>query len=423
MLIYIRDIKSHKTLGGICMKKRIALLLALLLIFSAFVPLSAARSEKQNYLVEFSGEINRGLLRAHGLKDQDILHSFRIFDGALLSLTEKQAFGLSKNPHIKVIEPDQIAVAYGKEIPWGITRVQSEQAHSAGYTGLGVKVAVLDTGIDRTHPELVDRVKGGFSAFIDSANSNPYNDVDGHGTHVAGTIAASLNNQTILGVAYNADLYAVKVLGNDGSGSYSGIAKGIEWAVENGMDIINMSLGGSQGSAVLETACNAAYNAGVLIVAAAGNEGRANGRGDTVGYPAKYASVIAVAATDINNARASFSSTGPAVEIAAPGANIKSTIPNNSYASWDGTSMACPHVAGVAALVLSANPNLTNVQLRAILNQTAINLGTPTFFGNGLVQAKSAIDYALSGTNPTEPEPQEPTPEPSKPGKGNSKKN
>jgi subtilisin len=186
-------------------------------------------------------------------------------------------------------------------------------------------------------------------------------------------------------------LYAVKVLDNSGSGSYAGIAEGIEWAVNNGMDIINMSLGGSSDSSILEEWCNTAYNSGLLVVAAAGNSGNRGGKNDSVGYPAKYESVIAVAAIDKNNNRASFSSTGPAVELSAPGVDVLSTVPGNLYDSYNGTSMASPHVAGVAALVWAAKPGLTNVELRQLLRDSAVNLGDSNQYGYGLVQALDAI--------------------------------
>jgi subtilisin len=141
------------------------------------------------------------------------------------------------------------------------------------------------------------------------------------------------------------------------------------------MDIINMSLGGSSDSSILEEWCNTAYNSGLLVVAAAGNSGNRAGKNDSVGYPAKYASVIAVAAIDQNNNRASFSSTGPAVELSAPGVDVLSTVPGNLYDSYNGTSMASPHVARVAALVWAAKPGLTNVELRQLLRDSAMNLG------------------------------------------------
>jgi len=156
----------------------------------------------------------------------------------------------------------------------------------------------------------------------------------------------------------------------------------------------------------LEDACNAAYEAGILIVAAAGNSGNKPGNRDTVEYPGGYASVIAVAASDSSDARASFSSTGPDVELIAPGVSILSSIPGGGYAYYSGTSMASPHVAGVAALVLAANSSLTTVEVRSILQQTAENLGLKQEHqGYGLVRADLAVQ-AASGTTPPDPDPE-----------------
>lgn len=378
------------------MKKSLKLLLILALCFSFIVPAAGIASdgqEKMEYLVQFDGKVDRGLLNAFGVNDGEVLHTYNLLPVALVELTEKQFKGLSNHPKIVAVEYNAEVQALAQTVPWGVPHVQGTDSHAAGYTGSGMKVAILDTGIDKTHEDLSTNVKGGYSVFTDADNMDPFNDGHGHGTHVSGTVAALNNTLGVIGVAHNADLYAVKVLNNAGSGSYAGIAEGIEWAVNNNMDIINMSLGGSQSSSILENWCNLAYNSGVLVVAAAGNSGNPGGKNDSVGYPAKYASVIAVAAIDSNNNRASFSSTGPAVELSAPGVSVLSTTPGNNYATYNGTSMASPHVAGVAALVWAAKPGLTNVQLRQLLADTAINLGNADQYGHGLVQALDAIQY------------------------------
>ncbi|MCT8138450.1 S8 family peptidase [Anaerobacillus sp. CMMVII] len=378
------------------MKKLLSVLFAMVLLFGMMFPsatIFANDATTDEYLVQFDGNVERGILKAFGVSNNEVLHTFTLLSVVSLKLTEQQAKGLANHPKIKGVEKNAAVQALGQTIPWGVPKVQTPEANNLGYTGNGLKVAILDTGIDRSHPDLNANVKGGFSVFTDSANSDPYYDGSGHGTHVAGTVAAVDNDFGVVGVAKNADLYAVKVLNNSGSGSYEGIAKGIEWSIQNGMDIINMSLGGSSSSSILEQFCNLAYAEGILVVAAAGNSGNSGGRNDSVGYPAKYNSVIAVAAIDQNERRASFSSTGPAVELSAPGVSILSTTPNNSYASYNGTSMASPHVAGVAALIWEAKPNLTNVQLRQLLQQTSKNLGLSSQYGYGLVQAATAIQY------------------------------
>lgn len=375
------------------MKKWLSVFFAIILVFGILFPTTifAKNVSTDEYLVKFDGEVEKGLLKAFGVKDQAVLHTFDLLPVVTLKLTEQQANALLNHPKIQYVEENAEVQALGQTVPWGVTKVQSPEVYNEGFSGQGMKVAILDTGIDKSHEDLYANVKGGFSVFSDDANSDPFYDENGHGTHVAGTVAAVDNDLGVLGVARHAELYAVKVLNNSGSGSYEGIARGIEWSIQNGMDIVNMSLGGSSSSAILEEWSNLAYDEGLLLVAAAGNSGNRAGRNDTVGYPAKYDSVIAVAATDQNDRRASFSSTGPTVELSAPGVSILSTTPNNSYDSYNGTSMASPHVAGVAALVWEAKSNLTNVELRELLQQTAKELGSPNHYGYGLVQALPAI--------------------------------
>ncbi|MBU5437607.1 S8 family serine peptidase [Tissierella sp. MSJ-40] len=384
------------------MKRCLVLLLVLSLClsltgFTAYAEWEKQDYEKQEYMVQFDIKEQESLskdvftnmqldtLKSINVEKNDILETYDLFPVYCLKLTEKQVEELKNNPNIKTIEPNIMFEAYAQTIPWGISKVQATNAHQNGHTGNGIKVAVLDSGIDANHEDL--NVRGGYSVFNDS----PYYDGNGHGTHVAGTIAALNNSVGVVGVAYDAELYAVKVLNSQGSGSLSGIAKGLEWAIQNNMNIINMSLGSSQPSDILKQWCDLAYNSGILVVAAAGNSGNSSGTGDTVGYPAKYASVMAVASTDSNDRRASTSSTGPTVEISAPGVSIYSTIPNNRYGNMSGTSMASPHVAGAAALVWKANPSLNNQQLRQRLVSTAKYLGNSNHYGAGLVQVSAAI--------------------------------
>ncbi|MDE2491392.1 MAG: S8 family serine peptidase [Elusimicrobia bacterium] len=229
-------------------------------------------------------------------------------------------------------------------VPWGVQRVNAPAAWSSG-EGAGVKVAVVDTGIDCTHPDLQCDFSAGMN--ILDPSSQPMDDNE-HGTHVAGTIAGRGNGGP-LGVAPKATLIPVKVLDANGSGSLSDIVKGIEWAADNGADVINMSLGGPSGSAAMERAVKYALSKGVVVVAAAGNSGP---NPDTVGYPAGYPGVIAVAASDSNDQVADFSSRGSAVAFIAPGVNVTSTVPGGGTATLSGTSMASPHVAGLAALAI-----------------------------------------------------------------------
>ncbi len=238
------------------------------------------------------------------------------------------------------------AMARRGEITWGIARVDAPAAWD--YTeGAGVRVAVIDTGIDTTHPDLQGKVDGGYNAITGSQAPGSYVDDNGHGTHVAGIIAAIRDGKGVVGVAPKARLYAVKVLDADGTGSLSDVIKGIIWAADNGMQVANMSLGSPQGSAAMEEALRYAEARGVVVVAAAGNSGA------SVGYPGAYPETIAVSASDWNDQLASFSSRGPQVKFIAPGVDIVSTYLGGGYLSLSGTSMATPFVTGMAALAVS----------------------------------------------------------------------
>ncbi len=228
--------------------------------------------------------------------------------------------------------------------PWGVARVNAPAAWGAG-RGAGVKVAVIDTGIDCTHPDLQCDFSAGTNIVDPSAT--PMDDNE-HGTHVAGTIAGRGTGGP-LGVAPKATLIPVKVLDGSGSGSLSDIVAGINWAADAGVDVINMSLGGPNTSSALQRAVQKALSAGVVIVCAAGNSGPG---ANTVGYPAGYPGVIAIAASDRNDKVASFSSRGDAVAFIAPGVKITSTIPGGGLKDLSGTSMASPHAAGLAALAI-----------------------------------------------------------------------
>ncbi|TVP83663.1 MAG: peptidase S8 [Alkalicoccus sp.] len=377
------------------MKKLSAGILAVSLFAVPFTagaaPGNGNTSDSDEYLIQFEGSAEKGLLQAFGVEEEEILHEYNHLPVYLAELTESQVQGLVNHPHIAALDKNAEVEAYGQTVPYGIPQIQSIETQEEGYTGEGVSVAVLDTGIDGSHEDLVDNLADGYSVFTDEENADPFYDANGHGTHVAGTIGAVDNDLGVIGAAPEADLYAVKVLNNEGSGSLAGIAEGIEWSIDNDIDIINMSLGGDSGSSILEDFTDLAYEEGSLVVAAAGNSGNRGGNNDTVGYPANYESAMAVAAVDENNDRASFSSTGPAVEISAPGVNVLSTTPGDTYDAFNGTSMAAPHVAGAAAQVLQAKPELGSSELRSLLNDTAQELGASHQYGNGLIQTLDAV--------------------------------
>ena len=237
-------------------------------------------------------------------------------------------------------------VASRPELTWGVNRVHAPAAWDVT-EGKGVKVAVIDTGIDMTHPDLIGKVDGGYSALKKSENPEDYTDDNGHGTHVSGTIAAIRDGKGVVGVAPKARLYAVKVLDADGSGNLSDVIDGIVWAAKNDMQVANMSLGAPITSDTMQRAVRYAKGKGVIIVAAAGNSGGA------VGYPAALPEVIAVSASDSSDRLAVFSSRGPQVKFIAPGVDIVSAKMGGGFASYSGTSMASPHVAGLVALIVS----------------------------------------------------------------------
>ncbi|CUU02040.1 thermitase [Armatimonadetes bacterium GBS] len=299
-------------------------------------------------------------------------------------ISMKDAYEFLRNlPGVSYVEPNYIyhAIAtpndpyYAQQ--WALPKIQANWAWDLWTPRAVVYVAIIDTGVDYNHSDLVNKFRrtssGAVYGWNTLRNNSNANDDNGHGTHVAGIAAAQINNGVgVAGVAawnpaasgYNAyvQIMPVKVLGASGSGSLSSIANGITWAVNNGADVLNLSLGGSSGSQTLANAVAYAWNAGCLIVAAAGNSGSSPPQ-----YPAYYTTCIAVAATDSSDRLASFSQYGSWVDIAAPGVSILSTYYRNRYAYMDGTSMACPHVAGAAALVWSNSPWLTNQQLRSIL--------------------------------------------------------
>ncbi len=365
----------------------------------------SSANEKVDVLIGFyqaPGPPEQDLVRAHG---GEIYRQFSIVDVIAASMKQQQADALAQNPRVRYVEPDGPVYALDQTVPWGIDRVFGDEEYEfktwEDSTGEGVAVAVIDTGIDENHEDLPELLGG-----VNTIDDNHWGvDGQGHGTHVAGTVAALDNEVGVVGVGPKLGLYAVKVLDDGGSGSVSSVVGGIEWAAEKGIPVLNMSLGTSDHYESLQDACDAAYEADHLLVAAAGNSGNPPGRGDNVGYPAAYDSVIAVAASTINNNRASFSSTGPAVELIAPGSSILSTIPGNEYDTKSGTSMASPHVAGVAALVLAADPGLTNAEIRGILQETAEDLGLGSNHqGYGLVRADLAVRAAGEVEPPPQPE-------------------
>ncbi|MBI4371118.1 MAG: S8 family peptidase [Elusimicrobia bacterium] len=229
-------------------------------------------------------------------------------------------------------------------VPWGVRAVGAPAAWPAG-RGAGVRVAVIDTGVDCGHPDLRCDPRAGYNVLAPGAAPR---DDNRHGTHVAGTIAGRGLGGGVLGVAPEATLLPVKVLNAQGGGQVSWIIAGLDWAARAGADVINLSLGSPENSPALERAVKGALAAGAAVVCAAGNEGPEAG---SVDYPAAYPGVLAVSAAS-RDWIAPFSSRGREVDLIAPGVEILSTVPGGRYGVFSGTSMAAPHVAGLAALAV-----------------------------------------------------------------------
>lgn len=335
----------------------------------------------------------------------------KVPEGAVPRVVE----ALSHNPNVEYAEPNGIAtITLDPNDPydntscyntsggtcvkqWGWGKIQAYNAWGVTTGSTSVKVAVVDTGIDNAHPDLPAVVAQ--KDFVNGDNNAE--DDNGHGTHVAGTIGARTNNSVgVAGMNWSVSLLAAKVLNASGSGSYTAISNGITWAADNGAKVINLSLGGSLPSTTLQQAVDYAWSKGVVVVAAAGNSGRSS-----KSYPAAYTNAIAVAATDENDAKASFSNYGSNwVDVAAPGVRILSTLPDTTvylnsqygyyknYDALNGTSMATPHVAGLAALVWAKGSCTTNSCVRGKIESTADAIsGTGTYWKWGRINAYNAV--------------------------------
>lgn len=334
-----------------------------------------------------------------------IKRSHKIINAVSGMLPEHEIEKLKKDPDVAYVEPDVVVGVSEPELTlplltqeytdsWGVTRIGGNAAVAAGITGAGIKVAVLDSGIDYSHPDLIDNYKGGYNFVYE--NDDPYDDgYISHGTHIAGIIGARNNGTGVVGVAPEVSLYAVKVLGGMVMGDLSDILAGIEWAISNNMNVINLSIGSLQDSPSFKEACDRARQAGIIVVAASGNANSA-----LVDFPAAYDSVLAVSATNIDDTRAVFSNYGPEVDLTAPGVDIKSTLRGGGYGTMRGTSQATAHVSGAAAILLAkaiadgnTGGNIAE-EVRTRLLATAQDLGDPgldPYFGFGIVDLAKAL--------------------------------
>ena len=429
LMLYISDMLKKLSLPLIC---SFALLLFFISLGGVQVRAqSTDRSERifGQILVKFKDNVPQGVINSELKRHQGQIVEQINGIGTLVVNVPDQAIdklveALSKNPQVEYAEANYLATVldfpvdppddfYYADKQWGLENTGQTIAGQAGIsdsdidarsawsvtTGTAasgpIKVAILDTGIDQAHPDLSVKIELGLQK--DFTGSGSVNDFYGHGTHVGGIVAAITDNNTegIAGTCPDCRLLNGKVLNDSGSGAYSWIASGITWATQNGAKVINMSLGGSVKSSTLESAVKYAWNNGVVVVAAAGNS---NNPSKT--YPGAYTNVIAVAATDNKDKKASFSSYGSWVDVAAPGVNIFSTFPTHPYQinkslGFDygsGTSMATPFASGVVALIWATPYGTSNVAVRNRLESKADKIpGTGKYWSSGRINAGAAV--------------------------------
>ncbi|WP_108671052.1 S8 family peptidase [Peribacillus acanthi] len=411
--------KKRKWLG--------ATILSVGMCFSALMPVATAKEVNEQ-------ELLRVLITASDSDKKVLKESYGVHrefnsEGFTVDLTEKQYKALQnkKNLSVRLVEtasieapPTNTAQAVPtNQVPWGIKAIYKNNSLSQSSGGDGIKVAVLDTGVYKSHIDLVQNVEQckDFTQTKSPLVNNSCNDRNGHGTHVAGSVLANggTDGQGIYGVAPEAELWAYKVLNDRGSGYSDDIAYAIRHAADQATStsskvIISMSLGSSAKDSLIASAVDYAYSKGVLIIAAAGNSGPS---ANTIGYPGALSNVVAVAALENVQENgtyrvANFSSRGNPltdgdyiiqekdVEVSAPGAAIESTWMDGGYNTISGTSMATPHVSGLAAKIWSANKSLTSAQVRAELQNRAKSNDI-----NGGQGAATGDDYASGYGFPT----------------------
>jgi thermitase len=383
---------------------------------------SASKGERQDivspsvpgqYVVKFRSEMD-GPARAAAIEALggyifDRIHAQDVEAVEFPSLTASDAPSgeadrimkeLKSNPNVVYVEPNYIYQSVftpndpGRSQQWAWDVIQAYQAWDTTQGSSTVVIAIVDTGIQRNHPDLDAKITAGYDYV---QNDSAPDDGNGHGTHVAGTSAAETNNSTGgAGTCPNCRLMPVRVLDNNGSGTMVNVANGINYAANNGAKVINLSLGGP-GATSLQDAVNNAWNRGSFLACAAGNS---NTSSTSSAYPAAYSNCFAIASTTSSDARSSFSNYGSWVEVAAPGSSIYSTWINSSYNTINGTSMATPHVAGLAGLL--ASQGLTNSSIWTRICNTSDRIsGTGTYWTCGRINARRAVTNDGGTPTPT----------------------
>lgn len=299
-----------------------------------------------------------------------------------------------------------------KVVPPGIEFIEAPTLWEKGYYGNGVVIAVLDTGCDSDHFELKDRIIGGYNfTSDDKGDPSVYEDYNGHGTHVCGTIAATQNNAGIIGVAPKAKLLVLKVLSGQGFGDTKWVIEGVRYATKwrgpNGerVRVISMSLGGKEKDSTLHKAVQEAIGEGILVVCAAGNEGDGKDETDEFAYPGAFPEVVQVGSINLQGEISKFSNTNCKIDLVAPGEEILSTYLNNEFAVLSGTSMATPHVSGAVALIIEQGEKeferrLTEAEIYAqLIKRTASLPVSRRFQGNGILKLKSYVQTISEDEN------------------------
>lgn len=391
---------THK---GVSMNRLSLLACVLLLIlsacssgrddFEANSTVTPTTGEGGRYIVALNDTAGKGTSAVRKLASGLGTQPDQVFDAALNGfagqLTADEAARLKSDPRVAYVEPDVKIHTQIQYLPWGVNRIDADQngkwKDSTGGDGIGV--AVLDTGIQTSHPDLVGAVVANYNA----TGQGTFYDGNGHGTHVAGIIGARRNSIGYVGVAPDCDLINIKVMGSDGSGYLSWAIAGLNWAINHkttyNIKVANMSLGVNATSQSLETACTSAMNAGIVVVAAAGN----NSQNASSFIPAKYTSVVCVSALTSSNAFASYSNYGSVVDLIAPGSSIPSLWINSGYAYASGTSMAAPHVAGAFALWFDSHSGTWSQAVTAVKNAAEAGNwpGDPDGINEKLVDAQN----------------------------------
>ncbi|HEY9190725.1 MAG TPA: S8 family peptidase [Sulfurovum sp.] len=337
------------------------------------------------------------LVKTHGAIP---IKPLKIINGMAVYLPEAAQSALEAQLEDKILRIEDDIVVHGtapggkggggggdvqplQDLPWGIDRIEADIAWG-DTNGTMVNIAILDTGANLDHLDLIDNIKGNYNAI------NPRKSADddhGHGTHVAGIIGAVNNTIGVVGTGPQVNLYPVKVLDRTNQGALSDILDGLQWCIDNNMQVVNMSFGALGTTQSFHDAVIAVHNAGIVQVSAAGNEGSSG-----IIYPARYPETIAVSSVDLADQLAASSSRGAEIDLAAPGVGINSTSIDGLYTTMSGTSMAAPHVTGTAALVLAVHGSLTPDEVKTKLKSTAEDLGLSAVEqGAGLIRADLAI--------------------------------